>query len=218
MIDYFKLFGLANPYERFRGNPNLQLKMHGWNGNLPFFETIITETRPTTIIEIGSFLGKSATNMGRITKKLGIDTAILCIDTWLGSDEHWRTDGCNMLNWWDNFSRGTSVMYDQFIINIILAGLDDRVFPLPNTSTTIYKMLKWKQVTADLIYVDGSHDKEDVKKDIRMYWEILNPGGTMFGDDYIAWKDVRDAVNESSVSMGVPVVVREQPFWTLKKV
>lgn len=217
MTNYFQLFNLANPYDRFREISGLQFKMHGWNGNLPFFETIITETRPSVIIEIGSFLGESATNMGRITKKLNLDIPIICIDTWLGSDEHWRVDGCNMIEWWGNFANGTSTMYDQFIINVLLSGLDDRIFPLPNTSTNIYKILKSKQVFADLIYVDGSHDKEDVKKDIRMYWEILSSGGTMFGDDYNSWQMVREAVQESSIEMGIPLTVRDQHFWTFKK-
>ena len=217
MIDYYTLFDLANPYERFRGRMDLEIKMHGWNGNLPFFETVITEEKPKTIFEIGSFLGESAINMGNITKRLGLDAQIVCIDTWLGSDEHWRNDGCDMMSWFNRFATGTSFMYDQFVINVLLNKLDDRIIPIPNTSTNAYKMFKWKSLTADLIYVDGSHDKEDVKKDVRMYWELLNSGGTIFGDDYSSWQMVREAADESATALNVPLIVRDQHFWTMKK-
>ena len=41
-----------------------------------------------------------------------------------------------------------------------------------------------------------SHDYESVKQDIKIYWEKLNKGGIMFGDDYNTWDGVKKAVNE----------------------
>lgn len=44
----------------------------------------------------------------------------------------------------------------------------------------------WQEntTTYDLIYVDGSHDYEDVKNDLNEAWKVLNPGGMMLVDDY----------------------------------
>jgi len=36
----------------------------------------------------------------------------------------------------------------------------------------------------DLIVIDGSHEYEDVRKDIEFGWEVLNIGGYMVCDDY----------------------------------
>ena len=218
MINYYELFGLADPYDRFRGKKVLHPRVKGWTGTLPFFETAISEINPKLIIEIGSFLGESAINMGKISKRLGLDIQIICIDTWLGSDEHWRDDKCGMMHFFDHFKNGISSMYDQFVKNVLFNGVDDIIVPIPNTSTTGYNILKWKNVTADLIYVDGSHDKDDVKKDIRMFWELLNSKGMMFGDDYNSWQSVKEAANEMSVEMNIPLIVRDDHFWTMKKV
>jgi hypothetical protein len=216
--DLYKTLNLANPYDRYKDSGDLKSNIVGWNGNSPFFERIIKETKPFLIIEVGSFLGQSAINMGNVIKLLEMDTKILCIDTWLGSDEHWRDDLCNLMHLFENFKNGISSLYDQFIQNVMISNLDDRIIPIPNTSTVGYKMMKWKNLKADLIYIDGSHDKDDVKKDIRMFWEILNHGGVMFGDDYNSWKDVREAVDEASREMSLDLTVEDSNFWVFRKV
>ena len=66
--------------------------------------------------------------------------------------------------------------------------------------------------------MDASHETEDVKKDIRMYWEILNSGGAMFGDDYISWISVKTAVDAMGEEMNVPVELCDNCFWKMKKV
>ena len=35
-----------------------------------------------------------------------------------------------------------------------------------------------------MIYVDAHHDEEEVLGDLRRAWELLRPGGMIFGDDY----------------------------------
>ena len=44
-----------------------------------------------------------------------------------------------------------------------------------------------------MIYVDGSHEEEDVYQDLTNYWEIVAADGIIFGDDY-SWDGVRLAV------------------------
>jgi len=36
---------------------------------------------------------------------------------------------------------------------------------------------------ADLVYLDASHDADDVYADIKAWWSNLRPGGVLFGDD-----------------------------------
>ena len=36
----------------------------------------------------------------------------------------------------------------------------------------------------DLIYLDGAHDYENVKKEMKPYWNMLKPGGIFAGHDY----------------------------------
>lgn len=39
-------------------------------------------------------------------------------------------------------------------------------------------------LSVDLLFVDGAHNKEQVIKDIRNYWPKIKMGGTMLGHDY----------------------------------
>ena len=44
--------------------------------------------RPRIVVEVGVFKGVSVMFMGRRIRELGLDCAIIAIDTWLGSAEH----------------------------------------------------------------------------------------------------------------------------------
>ena len=56
--------------------------------------------------------------------------------------------------------------------------------------------------TLDFIYIDGSHDEEDVASDLRGYWGLLREGGVLFGDDY-DWPGVKAAVDRFAGDNGL---------------
>lgn len=214
-INYFELFGLKSPYTRFKEKDNLVEKIRGWTGTHPFLTEIVEKVRPTTIIEVGSYTGQSAITMAKAAQKINLETKILCVDTWLGSPEHWRNDKCNDLALFQYFENGTSVMYDQFIVNMILNGVDNIVVPIPNTSKNAFHILQWKNVKANLIYIDASHEKTEVCDDIILYSKLLEPGGFLFGDDYRSWKDVREGAHEASEKLGGTLTVHYDHFWSI---
>ncbi len=76
------------------------------------------------------------------------------------------------------------------------------------------KYLQWANVSADLIYIDASHEYEDVKADIEAYMPILKPGCTMFGDDFSAFEGVARAVREV---FGRNVRIVDGNFWVVTK-
>lgn len=155
----------------------------GWNSNSPVFGKLIKETSPKTIIEVGTWKGMSAIEMANACDLLSLDTKIYCVDTWLGALEFWdelsHTSERNLF-----LKNGYPQVYYQFISNVIHKGHQNRIIPLPQTSLIGARYLKRKGITAELIYIDGSHDWEDVIMDMNSYWDILSPGGVMFGDDY----------------------------------
>jgi len=187
----------------------------GWNGNDPIFKELIKEKQPSVVIEVGTWKGQSAVNMGKAIKEQGLNTTLYCVDTWLGAIEFWD-------NLADSSERdlmlknGYPQVYYQFLSNIVHNNLQDVIIPFPNTSLTCAKYFISKNIKADLIYIDASHEYEDVLKDIKVYWEILNDGGIMFGDDYSAWSGVKEAVNkfkqENNLTLG-----GDLNFWVLKK-
>lgn len=215
--NYYDLFGIKSPYPRFKGTPDLKEVMHGWSGGHVFFQEIVEKINPDTIIELGSFLGQSAINMATTTKKLNLGTKMLCVDTWLGSWEHWRDDKCNCLKFYNYFENGISAMYDQFVINMIVNGVDDVVVPIPNTTANAFEIFKWKGVTADLIYIDGSHLEDDVTADIKMYLQLLSARGLLIGDDYTSWEGVKTAVNKAASELNLELTLYYNYYWSLTK-
>lgn len=214
-MNYYELFGLKNPYLRFKSDSTVISNVYGWTGDHHFLSEIVLRQKPKLIIEVGSFLGQSAINMGKALKSLKIDAHIICIDTWLGSPEHWRTDKCNNLKLFNYFGTGISSLYDQFVKNVMLEELDDVIVPMPNTSAHIFEILKWKEIKADLIYIDGSHEESDVYKDIEMYSQLLSPNGILFGDDYSSWPAVKRAADKYVSVHNLKVRVNYNNFWEL---
>jgi hypothetical protein len=76
------------------------------------------------------------------------------------------------------------LLYEQFLSNVVRAGAQDRIVPLPQTTTIAGRLLGRIGVQAGLIDIDASNEYEDVLRDARIYWEILAPGGFLVGDDY----------------------------------
>jgi cephalosporin hydroxylase len=191
----FEFFGLKSPYTRFDKNsiPKYsEIKNWQYPDSVMIFEKFISNYKPKLIIEIGTFLGWSAITMGSICKKYNLDTKILCVDTWLGSVEHWRVDLCNELKQYDFFQNGTSIMFDNFCKNVISHELENYIIPIPNTSNIAYQIFNHYNIKAELIYIDGDHSYEGVLNDLKLYFNILNSGGIIFGDD-VCWEDVNKA-------------------------
>jgi hypothetical protein len=91
------------------------------------------------------------------------------------------------------------------------------VVPLPQTSTTAALLLGKLGIRAGMVHIDASHEYDDVIRDVRMYWDLLLPGGYLVGDDYDPfWAGVVRAANEFSAEKGVNLAVR-YPKWILRK-
>jgi len=99
------------------------------------------------------------------------------------------------------------------------AGLTSVVIPLPAPANIASKFLgylldKDEMPTADLIFIDGNHDYDDVRADIANYFPLLSPGGIMFGDDF-AWAGVSKAVNEYALRHNLTVVSPGGRTWMM---
>jgi hypothetical protein len=187
----------------------------GWNGDKPIFAELITELRPTHIIEVGTWKGQSAITMAKALRDQKISGRITCVDTWLGALEFWHdlkdTPDRNLL-----LKNGYPQIYYQFLSNVVREGLQNYILPFPNTSFIASKYFKANQITAQLIYVDASHETEDVLSDCNNYWDILEPGGILFGDDW-TWHSVRTAAEDFARMKQLPIRLVEGVHWVIEK-
>lgn len=165
--------------------------VQGWGSDSPIFHDLIEAVRPRLIVEVGTWKGASALHMAAICDELDLPTQIVCVDTWLGAYEFLGAGGERDLM----LRHGYPQVYYQFLANVVRSGQQRRIIPFPQTSLIASRYLWQHQVRADLIYIDGSHDVDDVAADIRAYHTLLRSGGVLFGDDYESFEDVRHAVN-----------------------
>lgn len=189
----------------------------GWQGNSVVFRNLIDKINPKVIIEVGTWKGQSAINMGKHIRDRGLDSKIYCVDTWLGAIEFWtdlkNTEERNLL-----LKNGYPQIYYQFLSNVVHNKLQDYIIPFPNTSYAGSKYFKYMNIKADLIYIDASHEEDDVYSDLKNYYQILNQGGIIFGDDFTDyWIGVKNAVNKFSKELGLKYDILENNFWIISK-
>ncbi len=183
----------------------------GWGGDSPAFAELVAEVRPGRIIEVGTWKGASALTMARALRQLGLDAEILCIDTWLGALEFWTDLDDAARHGALELEHGYPTVYRRFLANVCHAGLQDLVTPFPLPSATAAQWFALRGIRADLIYLDGSHEEEDVYQDLVAYWDLLRPGGVLFGDDW-AWDGVRMAVERFAREQRLPIAHRHDKW------
>ena len=198
--DVMKLLHRTNPYADFdfRSHP---LDAHGWGGQSPAFRELIARKRPRLIVEVGTWKGASALEMAAATRDLGLATQIVCVDTWLGALEFWNDHNDPERYLSLRLRHGYPSVYYQFLANVCHGGFQDRIVPFPQTASTAALWFRAHGIKAELIYVDASHEEEDVYQDLANYWDILDAGGILFGDDY-SWDGVRLAVERFAAEEG----------------
>lgn len=200
----------TSPYDGF--DPALYpADLQGWGSDDPIFREVMEAVRPRVIVEVGSWKGASAIHMARVAQELGLDTVIVCVDTWLGSPEHFLAPE---EGWRESLRlrHGFPQLYFTFLANVVRAGLADRIVPLATTSDNAAVILRAKEIVADMIYIDAAHEEEPALRDFRTYWPLLSERGVLLGDDYISWEGVTRAANRFAVEVHRPIVGKWSKF------
>lgn len=117
----------------------LTVDLQRWGSNHQIFGDLFDEVRPEVVIELGTWKGASVLWMHGLARKLGLATQFICIDTWLGSSEHWLADDDRQEL---GLRGGYPTLYRQFVFNVLAAGASIDVFPLPLTSTSAATVLE----------------------------------------------------------------------------
>ena len=109
------------------------------------------------IVEIGSWKGKSTVWLAK-GAEAGHKNKVFAIDPHYGSKAH--------------VSEGEEDTYPIFLANLSKAGVRNRVVPLVMTSDEAAR--NWEG-DVGLLWIDGSHEYEDVKRDLLLWKQYLLP-------------------------------------------
>jgi predicted O-methyltransferase YrrM len=147
------------------------LKIEGWM-NPEDLEWLARQAEShLSIVEVGCWMGRSTTVLAEHTSG-----QVIAVDHWLGSEEH--RSGLESKSWdW---------LYGQFLTNINKSLLFEKVFPLRMYSTQAAQFL-WnchgRYSPYDMVFIDASHDFENVKADILAWKPLVTSGGLLCGHD-----------------------------------
>ena len=168
-------------YDPYLGLQVLHPDTQGWASESEVFGDIIKELQPKLIVEVGTWKGASAIHMAKTCLKYYEDFEIVCVDTFLGSVEHWTNQQDLLMR---NAVNGRPNIYQQFLSNIVNNKLENYITPFPVDSINGSEVLLHHNILADLIYIDAAHDYNSVRVDLFNYSRNLREGGYMLGDDW----------------------------------
>lgn len=212
----FKVFA-QSPYQHF---PYLDYPcdLQGWGSQAPIFERLISQLQSKLIIEVGTWKGASALHMVDLLKSKNIVCPIICVDTWLGGTEYFLEKSILPSDMTIPRRYGYPELYFQFLANVMHKQAQDYIVPLPLHSTAAYKLIKSWQILADFIYIDGSHQEEDVYADLVHYWQLVRPKGVLLGDDYhnLNCPGVLVAVHRFAKENNLQIYTEGNKFWFKK--
>jgi predicted O-methyltransferase YrrM len=162
-------------------------EIQNWfNYELVFDEAIKNAQDGAKFVEIGVWKGGSTAYMGveifNSTKKIEYDA----IDTFEGSKEHGIVVGL-----YEEAYDNLKPLIDAKVVNLIKGHSQELVSNYADESL-------------DFCFIDGSHEYEDVKKDIQAYLKKVKKGGILAGHDYDSlWGGVIKAVDEILVNVKI---------------
>lgn len=136
------------------------------------------------IAEIGSWKGKSSAYLGVEAKNANKSLRIWCVDTW---------KGCSAVPvQMKDSAVQTDTLYELFLSNI--ESLRDIITPIRGDSAA--SAHNFPDNYFDAVFIDASHEYENVKADIAAWYPKVKSGGIFAGHDYPGFPGVVQAVHE----------------------
>ena len=180
------------------------------------FRDLIEVFTPDLLLEVGSWHGSSAITFLNHARELGLPTKIICVDTWLGSIEHWldalpdsewSRDSLGIVN-------GEPQFIESFRKNISDAGLEERVEIVRAPSDIALPYLEGVGRHVDVAYIDGDHAFRAVQRDIDLAGRLRGSDPCIISGDDWDWTEVRLAVLLASLKVRRTLWVKAR-MWIL---
>lgn len=134
-------------------------------------------------VEVGVWKGKSAAFMCIEIANSKKEIDFYCVDTWEGSIEHKEKPELSQL-------------YEIFTDN--MRPVENYYMPIRKPS--LEAVYDFKDESIDFVFIDASHEYEDVVEDLKAWWPKIKKGGVLAGHDYYpdqpTWGGVCKAVTE----------------------
>lgn len=131
------------------------------------------------VLEIGSYLGASASCFAAAISASGKDGKVICVDTWAN-----ETMPEGLRDTYAEFCKNTA-SYSRFIV------------PVRGLSTAVADQVKAETEFVDLLFIDGDHSHEAVLADWQAYGGMLRSGAVVVFHDWGWAEGVKRVIQEN---------------------
>lgn len=156
----------------------------GWFDWQMFYNDISVRFKSGTVVEVGTFLGRSLCYLGMRVKESGNPVRVVGVDWCRGS---------GVENGKDNHSHAlqNGSFAGTLHGNVIACGLQDVIDILiaPSVRAASY----FADRSLECVFLDARHDEDSLTQDIRAWLPKVRPGGLLCGDD-VGTPDDRERV------------------------
>lgn len=152
-------------------SPIRRLRPSGWVGHIPFGRLLIEIHRPTVFVELGSHVGVSYCAFCQTVEELELPTRCFAVDTWEG-DQHTGPYDSSVLS---ELRAHHDPLYGSFS-ELIRARFDEA-------------LLRFADVSIDLLHIDGYHTYDAVKDDFETWLPKMSDRGIVLFHDTAVRRD-----------------------------
>jgi len=155
-------------------NPDFN-EIPGWFSYSDLYDEMVeTAKGGETFVEVGSWFGKSTNYLASKIKESNKEINFITVDTFKGTDnEDLHKNIVNSFN---------GDIFYEFIDNTVLSDNLDKFQIIKDTSYNASNQFSNNSI--DFIMIDAGHTYDDVKDDIKIWYNKIKPGGIISGDDY----------------------------------
>lgn len=152
---------------------NLIAQIEGWLSDevAELLMSIAARVSKGVIVEVGSWKGKSTVAMALANPRV----KIYAVDPFTGSQEH------------EHLAASKVDTYSEFLENIQRYQVSEQITPLRMTSREAVHNV---EEDVSMVFIDGSHEYDDVKLDFDTWFSRLVPGGVILFHDS-KWQGVK---------------------------
>lgn len=182
-------------------------RIPGWFGFWDAYKRLVAglaAEKPTTIVEVGAWKGRSTAYLAVEVINSGKPITIHVVDTFRGSDEEEHRNDPDLARLREvfdaNLAPAREVLGDRFQVHEMPSQKAAKLFA---------------KGSVDVVWIDAEHTDEAVHGDIMSWWGALKKGGWMGGDD-LQWPGVYAAVARCfpTIEMGN---LKGNPWWLVRK-
>ena len=141
-----------------------------WGGHVAFAQWLIERTRPGRVVELGVYTGCSFFAFCHASKKLGLNTELIGVDTWKGDPQ--------------------SGMYGENVWEIVknIAPQYPAARLARMTFDVAFAAMRTHLAPIDILHIDGFHEYAAVKHDFDTWSPVVGPNGViLLHDTQVGW-------------------------------